>query len=103
MKAQLPKRLTIGRTRFAVKLVQRLPGDICGCFVAPPDAELRIARTALDGLQRYPPRQRHATFCHELTHAILWSMGHQLWRNEKFVDAFSERLSQALLSADYEP
>ena len=39
------------------------------------------------------------TFWHELTHAILHDMGHDLCDNERFVTAFANRLSDAVNSA----
>jgi hypothetical protein len=39
------------------------------------------------------------TFWHELTHAILYDMGHDLCDNERFVTAFANRLSSAVNSA----
>jgi predicted heme/steroid binding protein len=39
------------------------------------------------------------TFWHELTHAILYDMGHDLSSNERFVSAFANRLCDAVNSA----
>jgi len=39
-------------------------------------------------------RQEH-TFCHELVHAVLWSMGKDT-HEEEFVDAFATFLHQAI-------
>jgi hypothetical protein len=39
------------------------------------------------------------TFWHEVTHAILYDMSHSLWRNEKFVTTFSQRLTEVVLTA----
>lgn len=100
-KMQLPVGLKIGRKRYPVKLVRWLPGARRGLFVRLPRAEVRVAMSAQDGHYRYTPRMKHETFCHELTHAILEHMGHELWRNERFVSAFSRRLSQAMLSFEY--
>lgn len=41
------------------------------------------------------------TFCHELTHSILTSMGHPINADEAFVDSFSGLLHQALTTATY--
>jgi hypothetical protein len=40
-------------------------------------------------------------FWHELTHAILYEMGDDWWRNEKFVIEFSKRLDQAVKTARF--
>lgn len=44
-----------------------------------------------------------STYCHELTHWILFSMGkHELNKDEEFVDLFGSLLHQALDSAKYD-
>lgn len=55
--------------------------------------ELRI-----DLLEQSPSPLMHA-FTHELTHAILDMMNHELNRNEVFVDNFAGLLAQALTTA----
>lgn len=47
-----------------------------------------------------PPRARAETFWHEVTHAILHDMSHPLWKDEKFVEAFSKRLNQIVHTAE---
>lgn len=42
------------------------------------------------------------TFCHELTHAILDCMGHDLSQNEQFVDTLGALLQQALTTFEFE-
>jgi hypothetical protein len=44
-----------------------------------------------------------ATFFHELVHAILNCMNHDLNNDETFVDVFGGLLHQALKSANYDP
>jgi len=41
------------------------------------------------------------TFWHELTHAILYEMGHPLHKDEDFVTKFSGLLNTAILSAEF--
>ena len=48
---------------------------------------------------KFTPSQRANTFWHELTHAILHDMDSELNYDEKFVSAFSDRLSQAVETA----
>jgi hypothetical protein len=40
-------------------------------------------------------------YWHELTHAILYEMGSDLWRNERFVTAFSKLLDQSIQTAKF--
>jgi Zn-dependent peptidase ImmA (M78 family) len=44
---------------------------------------------------------QHHTFYHELTHAILGTMGHQLNGDEVFVDMFSGLLHQAVSTTKF--
>jgi hypothetical protein len=47
------------------------------------------------------PEAIQQTFWHESTHAILYSMGHPLWKDEKFVTEFSKRLVQLINTAEF--
>ncbi len=42
------------------------------------------------------------TFWHELTHAILFEMGHKQCHDEKFVTEFADKLSGAIDSARFD-
>lgn len=46
-----------------------------------------------------PAKQMQETFWHELTHAVLYEMGHPLYRNETFVTEFSKLLNRAIHTA----
>ena len=50
-------------------------------------------------LKDLKPPQKKQTFCHELVHAILFSMGKELPHDEQFVDAFAHYLHQYLETA----
>jgi hypothetical protein len=41
------------------------------------------------------------TFWHEVTHCVLHDMSHPLWKDEKFVTAFSQRLNQVVHTARF--
>ena len=57
----------------------------------PADPEVGHSQTSVE-----------QTFCHELTHAILHSMGElKLFNNEKFVDLFGHLLHQALTTQEF--
>jgi hypothetical protein len=47
------------------------------------------------------PELSFQTFWHELTHAILNEMNHELYRNEAFVTEFADKLSGAIESAKF--
>jgi hypothetical protein len=44
---------------------------------------------------------RHETLWHEITHCVLYDMGHVLWNDEAFVTAFSRRLAQVIETAEF--
>ena len=50
-------------------------------------------------LKTLQPAQKAQTFCHELVHAILFSMGKQMPHDEEYVDAFAHYLHQYLETA----
>lgn len=45
---------------------------------------------------KFDEQNQQLTFHHELTHAILYTMGSELYDNEQFVNTFSTFLAQAL-------
>ncbi len=47
----------------------------------------------------YGDEEMQNSFWHEVTHAILYDMGHNLHNNEHFVTQFANRLSDAVDSA----
>jgi predicted SprT family Zn-dependent metalloprotease len=50
-------------------------------------------------LNTLKPPQRKQTFCHELVHVIMFSMGKNMPHDEEFVDAFAHFLHQYLETA----
>lgn len=57
---------------------------------------------SLIAIKRARPSQMAHVFFHELTHAILALMSHDLYEDETFVDSFGGLLAQALSSAKYD-
>jgi hypothetical protein len=72
---------SLGRTHYDLKLINLAKFDSFGTPLA--DEEIDDA------------------FWHELTHAILHDMGHDLCDNERFVTAFANRLTNAVNSAKF--
>ena len=93
----IPKSLTVGFTKYTIKQPDTLPY----CRMGYTDYDKATISVAKRGeFIRYHPTDRHITFWHELTHAILNDMGHPLRNNEDFVIRFSTRLSKAIRTAD---
>lgn len=97
----IPKAFTVGNVRYTVTLKPNLPRNCWG-------------RTWLDGgvveIATHPRRKArqttgytglNTTFWHEATHAILYSMGNPLYKDEAFVNAFSIKLGQLIESAEF--
>lgn len=68
-------------------------------WLFPGAAYMEIAISDRKGLRK--PQAIQQTFWHESTHAILYSMGHPLWKDEKFVTEFSKRLVQLINTAEF--
>lgn len=96
---RIPKSFTIGGQDMYVFIVDTIPNDKMGeCTLW--NGNISIART-YKGLMQTPSSQ-HNTFFHELTHAVLDTMGeYELNNNEKFVCAFSGFLTEAIRSFKY--
>ena len=95
---QIPKEITVGKRIYAVerpKMIQNPPSYGRISFSAN---RIQIAQGDSHG-NRFKSHEVANTFWHELTHAILHDMGHDLCDNERFVDAFANRLSDAVNSA----
>jgi hypothetical protein len=100
---KIPKQVTIGRTPHLVRRKSKVVvgKTLCqGCF-DESTRTITIAQGNPDGGYKYSADERSNTFWHELTHAILYDMGNDLTRNEKFVTAFADRLNQAIKTARF--
>jgi hypothetical protein len=49
--------------------------------------------------EKLPDAEVSDTFWHEVTHAILENMDHPLYRDERFVTAFANRLNEVVSTA----
>jgi hypothetical protein len=94
---QIPRKLRVGKLTYNVQLVRRTPPPTPGRI----SLDKKQILVATHGLKDRPrPRKRiETTFWHEVTHAVLYDMGHRLNNDENFVNAFSERLAQAVRTA----
>lgn len=94
MATGIPKSFQLHGHTIRVRIVPRSKWrhgkDVVGIWI--PD-KLRI-----DLLSDPIETQIQATFCHELTHALLDQMNHELSHDEVFVDNFGALLMQALVT-----
>lgn len=101
MNNKIPSKFKIGGQEIDVKIVERCDDNCLG--------ECRVANVVVEVANKYDRNENVSkscklnTFYHELTHAILYTMGEtELNNNEKFVCCFSSFLTEALTSCKYE-
>jgi hypothetical protein len=93
----LPYKFKLGHQQYEVRPCYT--GTSKSGWVYPGVAFMEIAISNRKGVRK--PKDIQLTFWHEATHAILYSMGHPLWNDEKFVTAFSKRLVQLINTAEF--
>jgi hypothetical protein len=100
-KLKIPRKIKIGNAWYEINKVK---------IMDTPDAMgstnyrarcIKLASHSNTRYTKYRQEDTNETFWHEITHAILFEMGHKLATNEKFVEAFSKRLSRAIDSAKF--
>lgn len=97
---QIPKAFTVGTVRYTVKLKPTLPRGIWGRTWLDAGS-VEIATTPRGKARPMAGASGlHTTFWHEATHAILYSMGNPLYKDETFVNAFSIKLGQLIETAE---
>jgi hypothetical protein len=95
----IPKEFKISNKRYTVDFVRHTqPKGTMGEVVY---ALRKISIATHSGLNNRSFKQEEMddTFWHEVTHAILKDMGHNLWNNERFVTRFANRLSEVVNTA----
>lgn len=97
---EIPETISVGGVLHEIVQVERCADNNLGnCCVA--EGRIEIAhKWDKDRIQCQDSKRQ--TFYHELTHAILDTMGEsELSKNEKFVNTFSSFLNEALRNARY--
>lgn len=85
---QIPKSFKLGGTTWKVKEQAFLPGALGATY---------SQETTVALLKTLPQQVKEQTFCHELVHTILYSMGiPSAEHDEKFIDGFATFLHQYL-------
>ena len=97
----LPKKLKVGDRWYSVEIVETMQRRAqMGC-VYYGTGEIEVAVKSNTTNKPYTKAEVSDTFWHELTHAILYDMGSTLYKNEKFVTRFANRLSKAINTARF--
>lgn len=98
---KIPKSLTVGGQDIEVNLVELCEESDLGNIILG-QGEIQIANNVSRNIPQSETSKLN-TFYHELTHAILRTMGeYELNSNEKFVCTFSGFLTEAIRSFKYE-
>ena len=99
---KIPTRMKIGKKNYTVYKVKHMDEKgIMGAVNYDAGAIFLATHSNVRGV-RFKREEVADTFWHETTHAILKDMGSKLEADEKFVTAFSERLTQAIISARFD-
>ena len=98
---RIPKKIKVGSKWYSVNKFKhmRTKGAMGGVWYK--DAVIEVATHSNMCGVRFKREDVYNTFWHELTHAILKDMGSKLEGDEKFVEAFADRLTDAILSAKF--
>jgi hypothetical protein len=97
---RIPKSFTVGGQDIEVKHVEFCEDSCLGNIILS-QGEIQIAKYVTRGIE-HSETSKLNTFYHELTHAILRTMGeYELNNNEQFVCSFSGFLTEAVRSFKY--
>ena len=95
---QIPKQISVGRKTYVITRPHTIQDPASYGRTYYDENRIEIARFDNQG-NTFEQEEIDDTFWHELTHTILYDMGHDLCANERFVTAFANRLSDAVNSA----
>ena len=96
----IPNEFTVGCTKLKVEIVDRIANTEVLGNMCLAEGKITIAKSA-DGVPQCDSSMTN-TFFHELTHAVLDSIGEkELSSNERFVCAFSSTLAQAITTMKF--
>lgn len=97
----IPKSFTVGGQDIVVKQVEMCDDGDCGNIMLS-EGIIHIGEKMTRSIKQSETSKLN-TFYHELTHAILKTMGeYELNSNERFVCTFSSFLTEAIRSFEYE-
>lgn len=98
---KIPKSIKVGKNKYSVHKIKYMhKSGTMGATSYDGKAIVVATHSNVRGT-RFKREEICDTFWHELTHAILKDMGSKLESDEHFVNAFSQRLTKAILSARF--
>jgi hypothetical protein len=97
----IPTKIKIGDSWYEINKVKTMDTPDAMGSTNYRSCCIKLASHSNTRYTKFRREDTHETFWHEVTHAILFDMGHKLHSNEDFVEAFSKRLSRAIDSAKF--
>jgi predicted SprT family Zn-dependent metalloprotease len=97
----LPKKVKVGDRWYSVEIVETMQRRAQVGHVYYGTGVIEVATKSNVTDKQLPREEVSDTFWHELTHAILYDMGHRLYKDEQFVTRFANRLSKAINTAKF--
>jgi hypothetical protein len=101
MDLKLPKKVKVGDRWYSVEVVETMERRATMGHVYYGTGAIAVAAKSNVTNKPYSADEMSDTFWHELTHAILYDMGHSLYKNEQFVTRFANRLAKAINTAKF--
>lgn len=98
---KIPKKIKVGKKWYDISTLKYMDKQGIMGTTNYKDKVIEVATHSNVRNVRFKKEEIYDTFWHELTHAILKDMGNKLEADEKFVTAFSERLTKAIISARF--
>jgi len=95
---QIPKRIRVGSIEYATIMVDKAKRQDTLGTIDYTHGIIWLAKKDAYG-NKLDKEELADSFWHEMTHAVLHDMKHDLCSDEKFVGAFANRLSLAVDSA----
>lgn len=97
---KIPKAFTVGTLRYTIEVKPQLSRGMWGRAWLDT-GYIEISATHKGKMRPVTGSKGiGCTFWHEVTHAILYDMGHPLYKDEAFVTAFSNKLTQVVETAE---
>ena len=98
---KIPTKIKVGKKNYTIHQVRQMQKKGIMGVVNYNAGRIFLATHSNVRGTRFKKEEVADTFWHELTHAILKDMGSKLESDEKFVTAFSQRLTNAIISARF--
>ena len=97
----IPIRIRVGTKMYSVDVVEsmRRKRDMGRTYYSAQRIEVGTSSNVTG--RAYTADEIDDTFWHELVHAILYEMQHNLYDNERFVTEFAGHLAKAIKSAKF--